>query len=210
MKQTLPTASTRFICRVLAVARSALYQPLEARARSDVTHSDTKLITRSNERIPVHPTDGYRRIWARVRYGDQRVVNKKTVRRLMRRHGWMVQHRPATPRPRVQQSRRVTTRSNERWALDAPPIACGDDGWAQLSAGIDGHDRTIVGWEVAMRGRANDAERALEMACLTRVGTVRPAGQTPVIRADKGVIVQRRRCRAAGQVYRRRQEYSTP
>lgn len=210
MKQTLPTASTRFICRVLEVARSALYRPLEARSRSEVTHSDTKLMTRIKELIQVHPTYGYRRIWARLRYGDQRVVNKKTVRRLMRRHGWMVQHRPATPRLRVQQSRSVTTRSNERWALDATPIDCGDDGWAHLIAGIDGHDRTIVGWEFAMRGRANEAERALEMACLTRFGTVRPAGQTPVIRSDNGVIVQRRRFREACQFYRLRQEYITP
>ena len=34
--------------------------------------------------------------------------------------------------------------------------------------------------EFALRGRANEAERALEMACLTRFGTLRPQGDVPI------------------------------
>ncbi len=60
-----------------------------------------------------------------------------------------------------------------------------------------------------MRGRANEAERALEMACLARFGTLRPAGDVPVIRSDNGLIVQRRRFRDACRLYRLPQEFIT-
>jgi len=33
-----------------------------------------------------------------------------------------------------------------------------------------------------LRGRAKEAERALEEACLARFGTLRPDGSTPVVR----------------------------
>ena len=52
--------------------------------------------------------------------------------------------------------------------MDLTHIHCGRDGWGHLVAVIDCHDREIVGWEFALRGRAREAERALEMACLAR------------------------------------------
>jgi putative transposase len=57
--------------------------------------------------------------------------------------------------------------------LDATHIACGVDGWGHLVAVIGWYDREIIGWEFALRGRANEAERALDTACLARFGTLR-------------------------------------
>jgi hypothetical protein len=42
--------------------------------------------------------------------------------------------------------------------MDLTHIACGVDGWAHLAAVIDCHDREIVGYEFALRGRAKEAE----------------------------------------------------
>jgi hypothetical protein len=55
----------------------------------------------------------------------------------------------------------------------------------------------VPGYEFAVHGRAREAERALEEACLARFGTLRPEGSTPVIRSDNGLILQSRRFRAA-------------
>ena len=55
-------------------------------------------------------------------------------------------------------------------------VACGDDGWGHLTAVIDCYDLEVTGYEFALRGRAREAERALEEACLARFGTVRPEG----------------------------------
>ena len=164
MTQALPTASTRAICRVLGVARSALYRHQPAPRTQPPTPEDIELVARIKELIEEHPTYGYRRIWARLRFGDKRLINRKKVRRLLRQQGWMVRQRPTAPKPRVRRKRSVATRQNERWALDATHIDCGADGWGHLVAVIDCYNREIVGWEFALRGRANEAERALDMA----------------------------------------------
>ena len=79
-----------------------------------------------------------------------------------------------------------TSESNGRWAMDVTPIPCGQNGWGPLTAVMDGHDRDLSGYEFALRGRAQEAERAIEAAYLTRFGTRRPVGSTPVLRSDNG------------------------
>ena len=81
--------------------------------------------------------------------------------------------------------------------MDVTHIDCGRDGWAHLAAVIDCHDRELVGYELSLRAREKEAERALENACLARFGTLRPTGETPVVRSDNGLIFQSRRFRAA-------------
>ena len=94
--------------------------------------------------------------------------------------------------------------------MDVTHVACGVDGWAHLAAVIDCHDRQVIGYEFALRGRAREAERALEQACLARFGSLRPTGATPVLRSDNGLIFQSRRFRAACREYRLTQEFITP
>ncbi len=101
-------------------------------------------------------------------------------------------------------------RSDERWATDLTHVYCGRDGWAHLAAVIDCHDRELIGHEFALRGRAKEAERALEEACLERFGTLRPGGATPVVRSDNGLIYQSRCFRAACRDYRLTQEFIMP
>jgi putative transposase len=133
-----------------------------------------RLVNRVGELAVEHPTFGYRWLWALLRRRD--------VYRILRDEGWFVHQRSHTPRPRVRGWRSRAKRSNERWAMDLTHIPCGRDGWAHLAAVIDCYDREIVGYEFALRGRAREAERALEEACIRRFGTLRPAGDTPVVR----------------------------
>ncbi|MCA9480576.1 MAG: transposase family protein, partial [Nitrospira sp.] len=122
----------------------------------------------------------------------------------------LVHHRTRTPRSRAQRLRRRTAQSNHRWAMDGTHIPCGRDSWGHLTAVIDCHDREMVGYEFALRGRAKEAERALEVACLARFGTLRPIGSTPGLRGDNGLIFQSRRFRRACGDDRLQQEFMTP
>ena len=171
---------------------------------------DDQVTGRIRELIHAHPTYGYRRIWALLRFGDQLLINRKRVYRLMRRKRWLVCQRRVTSKPRVKRLRSVAKRRNERWAMDVTHIPVGRDGWAHLTAVIDCYDREVVGFEFALRGRANEAERALEAACLHRFGTIRPQTDTPIMRSDNGLIFQSRRFRTACAFYRLEQEYITP
>jgi len=123
-----------------------------------------------------HPTFGYRRLWALLRFREGVRVTPKTVYRICRLQGWFVHQRATTPRPRVQGQRSQAACSNERWATDVTHVYCGADGWAHLAAVIDCHDRELIGHEFALRGRAQEAERTLDEACRDRFGTLRPTG----------------------------------
>lgn len=171
---------------------------------------DAFLVERVRELIAKHPTYGYRRLWAMLRFRDGLLINKKAVYRILRAKKWFCHERRHTPRPRVQGCVSVAARSNERWAIDVTHIHCGGDGWGHLAAVIDCHDREIVGYEFSLRGRAKEAERAMEDACLYRFGTLRPQGEVPVVRSDNGLIFQSRRFRAALKDYRLSQEFITP
>ena len=94
--------------------------------------------------------------------------------------------------------------------MDVTHIPCRGYGWGHVAAVIDCHDREIVGYELALRGRAKEAERALEEACVHRSGTLRPQGETPVVRSDNGLIFKSRCFRRARRDYRLRQELITP
>ena len=208
MKQALPSASERRICRVLEVTRGVT-RPTRALTPGSRAE-DAALLARVKHWIEQHPTFGYRRVWALLRFRDGHVVNRKRIYRLLRLHRWFVHQRRVTPRPRVQGRRSIAATSNERWAMDVTHVPVGADGWAHLAAVVDCHDRAVVGYEFALRGRAREAERALEEACLARFGTLRPTGPTPVVRSDNGLIFQSRRFRRACRDYLLRQEFITP
>jgi len=169
-----------------------------------------KLETRLRELIQLHPTFGYRRLWAILRLKEGCTLGINTVYRRLKKNGWLVTNRIKSAKPRVKSSSSQAEYSDQRWAMDMTHIPCGTDGWGHLVAIIDCHDREIVGYEFSHRGRAKEAERALENACLHRFGTLRPAHQMPTIRSDNGLVFQSRRFRATCHDYKLSQEYITP
>jgi putative transposase len=92
----------------------------------------------------------------------------------------------------------------------SPTSTSGKDRWGHLDAVIDCYDRETGGYEFSLRGRAKEAERAMEDACLYRFGTLRPQGHVPIVRSDNGLIFQSRWFRAALKDYRLFQEFITP
>ena len=208
MRLVWPDISERKVCRVLSVPRSALHR--RALPKPSFPKLADDLVTQLQQLIQQYPTFGYRRLWALLRYRDGLTVNRKAVYRALRIKPWLVHQRARKPRPRAQRLRSRTLQSNQRWAMDVTHIPCGQDGWGHLTAVIDCHDRELIGYEFALRGRAKEAERALETACLARFGTLRPVGKTPLVRSDNGLIFQSRRFRQACRDYRLQQEFITP
>jgi putative transposase len=205
----LPQASERRICKVLGVSRSGSRPANKGGLAIHSRH--TLLESHLRELIQLYPTFGYRRLWALLRHKKGYEINIKTVHRLIQKNGWQVRSRVGkSAKPRVKSSWSRTASSNERWAMDVTHIPCGIDGWGHLVAVIDCHDREVVGYEFALRGRANEAERALENACLHRFGVLRPTHNMPQLRSDNGLIFQSRRFRATCRDYKVSQEFITP
>jgi putative transposase len=107
----------------------------------------------------------------------------------MRKHRWQVKARESTPRPRFSESVSRTEASDERWAIDMTSAYSQQDGWLGITAVIDCHDRELIGLCVRHRGRAQEAEQALEQACLARYGLVYPRGEERAqLRSDNGKV----------------------
>ena len=179
--------SERRSCQVLGVSRARLHRP--AAVRGQRQRIDPPWTDRLRQLIQQHPTFGYRRLWVLLRFRDGNTVNRKAVYRILHQKRWCVHQRASTPRPRVRGWTSRASRSDERWAMDVTHIPCGHDGWAHLAAVIDCHDRELIGYELALRSRAQEAERAVEAACLQRFGTLRPIeAPTPYTPEQSGMI----------------------
>ena len=177
MRASVSGVSERRSCQVLHVSRAGLHRGIRAARRRGRT--EPPWLERLRYWIQQHPTFGYRRLWVQLRCRDRLVVNRKAVYLVLKQQGWFVHQRSPTPRPRARGWISRASRSNERWAMDVTHIPCGHDGWAHLAAVIDCHDREVIGYEFALRSRAQEAERAIEAACLQRFGTLRPVGGPP-------------------------------
>src|SRR4029453_2557186 len=69
VRAVLPQASQRRVCQVLAVARSAVRRPRLV-DRGGAERVNEHLVTRLTALIQHHPTFGYRRLWAMLRFRD--------------------------------------------------------------------------------------------------------------------------------------------
>jgi len=121
----LPGMSIRRGCRILNFSRARL------RARAVVTAAsplvDQVLAERIQQLIGVHPTFGYRRLWALLRFGHGIRLNRKAVYRVLKLKGWFVNQPVVRPRPRVHGLKSRAQHSNERWAMDCrAAVTAGD------------------------------------------------------------------------------------
>ena len=99
MRRVLPEVSERRACRVLGVSRSSV-RPRPGHLERE-PQIDAFLADRIAALIRQHPTYGYRRLWALLRYGEGHLVNRKKVYRILKLKGWLVHQRRVTPRPRA-------------------------------------------------------------------------------------------------------------
>ena len=170
-----------------------------------------KLIDAVEKVVKLQPTWGYRRVRAWLVRREGFTVSKKTIQRIFQEHGWQVRNCRKTPRPRVQSSSSKASCPNERWAIDA--TSCwSKQGWIGIMAVLDCCTRQVVGVHVSQRGRAQEAEAALEQGCLEQFGLVfaKQAEQRPVLRSDNGKVFTSKRFVGRCRQYGLSQEFITP
>jgi putative transposase len=128
----LPGVSHRRLCRVLNVSRARLRACTDSLASAPWL--DEVLAERLRQLISLHPTFGYRRLWALLRFATGLKINRTAVYRVLRLKGWFVHQRTVTPRPCVHGLKSRAQWSDERWAMDVTHVPCGVDGWGHLTA----------------------------------------------------------------------------
>jgi putative transposase len=142
------------ICRVWRRPRSTLYGQRRPQGRQPaerpgpvgpcadhdlVLHLKTTLAT-----TPFHG-EGYRKVWARLRYAGLR-TSKRRVLRLMREHQLLAPHRRGRrPGPKVHDGTITTSRVNEMWGTDMTATFTVDGGQAAIFFAVDHCSLECVG-----------------------------------------------------------------
>jgi putative transposase len=107
-------------------------------------------------------TDGYRMVAALTRQKLGRPVNRKRVLRLMRQRKLIQRRRPLNRRKRP--GFFIVERPRQLWQMDMTSIWVAEHGWTYLNAIIDCCTREIVGWELSLRCRADEAIAVVDQA----------------------------------------------
>ena len=164
--------SVRRQCELLGVARSGVYRPPQAANDDD----DLALMRRIDELFTAWPFLGSRRMTAMLR-AEGHAINRKRVRRLMRRIGIAA----LGPKPRLSKpapGHRIfpyllrglaIERPNQVWCADITYIPIGR-GFLYLVAIMDWASRAVLAWRLSNTMDVSFCVSALEEA-LTRFGT---------------------------------------
>jgi putative transposase len=150
------------VARVMQVSRQALYRtstprrPPQRRPPADPVEEAIVAEATANQ------TDGYRMVTAFVRRRLGQPVNRKRVLRVMRERKLIQRCRPLERRKRPGFFR--VERPRQLWQLDMTSVWVAEHGWTYLMAIIDCCTREIVGWQLELRCRADEAITVVERA----------------------------------------------
>ncbi len=112
-----------------------------------------------------HPFWGYRRIWAQLRFGEELVVNKKRVLRLMRAHGLLVPGNPRLKATRTpMRSKPRPTAPNQWWGIDMTKVMVEPIGWVYVVIVLDWYTKKIVGHYAGLQAKTPQWLAALDAA----------------------------------------------
>ncbi len=164
------------VARTLAISRSSLYYERKPRG----CRADRRWDERIVEACGSKPAYGYRRVRWWLRRKEELVVNGKRVLRVMRERGLLVTKRRLRARRKKEWGRAAAELPNQVWQADMTKVWAGPAvGWAYLVDVIDCCTREIVGWDLSLRCRTDEALAALERAVLEQMASgSRGAGLT--------------------------------
>jgi putative transposase len=178
------------VARVLQINRSGLYRAPTRRpplARRPVLDPVDRLIV---EVAQANPSDGTRMVAALASRELGRQVNRKRAQRVMRQQRLLQRHRPLRRRRRPGFFR--VERPDQLWHLDMTSVWVAEHGWTYLNAAIDCCTREIVGWNLELRCRTDEAIALLDAAVAAR--GIEPGSLT--LGTDNGSAFTSRRFRA--------------
>ena len=153
----------KLVAATLEISRSSLYYRAQPRASRADRSRDQEIILACGEK----PAYGYRRVvwWLERKQGL--VVNGKRALRVMRERGLLVRQRRFRVSRRKDWGRVEAMHPNHVWQSDMTKVWAGPSvGWAYLVSVIDCCTREIVGWDLSLRCRTEEALAALNRAVL--------------------------------------------
>jgi len=130
-----------------------------------VVQGDEGLLPRIQALKAEHPFWGYRRIWAYLRFVEQRPGNKKRIWRLMREHRLLVPPNLRLKAKRTPTGRKPNpTQPNQWWGIDMTKVLVEGVGWVYIVIVLDWYTKVVVGYYAGLRCTGQQWLEALGMA----------------------------------------------
>lgn len=148
------------VCRLWGVSRATLYRQRSARVANEAQPpgrrgprgvcGDTDLLAAIREVIGSSPFtgEGYRKVWARLRFRGLRTAARR-VRRIMKEHGLLAPHRPASRPTNPHEGTIVTERVDQVWGTDMTETITTDEGRAYVFIAVDHCSGEFIGTHAA-------------------------------------------------------------
>lgn len=185
------------VCRVWRLSRAtvsrhrrAANRPSAPRRRPGPTGPmpDAALVGRIRALLAGSPFhgEGYRKVWARLRYGGVR-TSPRRVLRVMREHGLLAHQRRGSPRgPRAHDGTITTERVDQMWGTDMTAVATGE-GPAAVFIAVDHCSAECVGIHASPRATRHEALEPIRQAARRSFGLIdRDVAQGLRVRHDHG------------------------
>jgi putative transposase len=153
----------KLVAETVGISRSSLYYQSKPRVSRADRRQDEAIMVACGDK----PAYGYRRVawWLWRKQGV--TVNGKRVLRVMRERGLLVAPRRLRARGQKEWGRVIAEAPNQVWQSDMTKVWAGANvGWAYLVSVIDCCTREIVGWDLSLRCRTQEAIAAVERAVL--------------------------------------------
>jgi transposase InsO family protein len=130
-----------------------------------VAERNSPIVDRIKELKVEHPFWGYRRIWAHLKYVDQREINKKRVLRLLQKHNLTVKPDTKLRATRTPlRSKPKPNRPNQWWGIDMTKVMVQGFGWMYITVVLDWYTKKILGYYAGMECKSRHWLEALDMA----------------------------------------------
>lgn len=157
------------ICQTMGVSRSNVYEQLNkdrlSRKKKRSNPRDEGLLTLIRQLTDERPTYGYRRITALLRKKLNQTINAKSVYRLMKINGLLLQKYANKP-TRIHDGKIITLKSNLRWCSDHFSIQCWNAEQVHVAFVLDCHDREAISWVASNKGVDGQMIRDLMTECI--------------------------------------------
>src|SRR5262245_5841691 len=183
------------VCRVWGVARSSVYwqrhAPTEPGTRRGPVGpcTDAELVDHIRRLLEASPFpgEGYRKVWARLRYQGIR-TSPRRVLRLMRAHGLLAPGRHGHPHgPKAHDGTIITERVDTMWGTDMTTTFTRQDGQVAVFIAVDHCSAECVGLHAATHGTRFEALEPIRQGVRTYFGAFgQGRAEGLVLRHDHG------------------------
>jgi transposase InsO family protein len=196
---TSPSTGKRYglvrICQVWGMARSTVYWHRKARSGHGTRPgpagpcTDEELVVHIRAVLQASPFhgEGYRKVWARLRYTGLR-TSPRRVLRLMRAHDLLAPKRQGHPQgPKAHDGTITTDRVDTMWGTDMTTTFTRQDGQVAIFIAVDHCSAECVGIHAAKHGTRFEALEPIRQGVRTSCGAFgKDVAQGLKLRHDHG------------------------